>query len=66
MKVTQSATTQPVTPLEASPSPTPSADPVVVPVVQKIKKSTVTCVKGKQTKKVTGFSPKCPAGYKKK
>jgi hypothetical protein len=66
MKVTQRATTQPVTPLEASPSPTPSADPVVVPVVQKIKKSTVTCVKGKMTKKVTGVNPKCPTRYKKK
>lgn len=27
-------------------------------------KTTVTCVKGKLTKKVTGTSPKCPAGYK--
>ena len=30
------------------------------------KKMTVTCVKGKLTKKVTSISPKCPAGYKKK
>ncbi|CAB4843680.1 unannotated protein [freshwater metagenome] len=30
------------------------------------KKVTITCVKGKLTKKVTGASPKCPAGYKKK
>ena len=30
------------------------------------KKMTVTCVKGKVTKKVTSISPKCPAGYKKK
>lgn len=29
-------------------------------------KSTITCVKGKTTKKVTGVSPKCPSGYKKK
>jgi len=27
-------------------------------------KSTITCVKGKLTKKVTGTNPKCPAGYK--
>jgi len=27
---------------------------------------TITCTKGKQTKKVTDVSPKCPAGYKKK
>ena len=30
------------------------------------KKSTITCVKGKVTKKVTAVSPKCPTGYKKK
>jgi hypothetical protein len=31
-----------------------------------IKKISITCVKGKITKKVTTVSPKCPAGYKKK
>ena len=30
------------------------------------KKTTITCIKGKTTKKFTGVSPKCPAGYKKK
>ena len=30
------------------------------------KKTTITCVKGKITKKVTAVKPKCPAGYKKK
>jgi hypothetical protein len=29
-------------------------------------KSTITCFKGKLTKKVTTINPKCPAGYKKK
>jgi hypothetical protein len=29
-------------------------------------KSTITCVKAKVTKKVTGVNPKCPSGYKKK
>jgi hypothetical protein len=29
-------------------------------------KKTITCLKGKVTKKVTGIAPKCPAGYKKK
>ena len=29
-------------------------------------KTTITCVKGKTTKKVAGVSPKCPTGYKKK
>jgi hypothetical protein len=30
------------------------------------KKTTITCVKGKLTKKVTAVKPKCPTGYKKK
>ena len=30
------------------------------------KKTTITCLKGKITKKVTAVNPKCPAGYKKK
>ncbi len=30
------------------------------------KKTTITCVKGKLTKKVTAIKPKCPTGYKKK
>jgi hypothetical protein len=29
-------------------------------------KTTVICVKGKSTKKVTGLTPKCPKGFKKK
>jgi hypothetical protein len=62
MKVTQSATTQPVAPLESALSPTPTASPAI----QKAKKSTITCSKGKVTKKVTATNPKCPAGYKKK
>ena len=30
------------------------------------KKITITCIKGKLTKKVAAVKPKCPAGYKKK
>ena len=30
------------------------------------KKSTITCVKGKLSKKVSAINPKCPTGYKKK
>ena len=29
-------------------------------------KKTITCTKGKTSKKVTGVNPKCPSGYKKK
>jgi hypothetical protein len=31
-----------------------------------VKKTTITCLKGKLVKKVTAVKPKCPAGYKKK
>jgi hypothetical protein len=30
------------------------------------KKTTINCIKGKTTKKVTAIKPKCPVGYKKK
>ena len=45
----------------ALPMPTPSAltKPALRPV-------TITCVKGKISKKVSAIKPKCPAGYKKK
>jgi hypothetical protein len=33
---------------------------------QAAKKTTITCVNGKLTKKVTAINPKCPRGYKKK
>jgi hypothetical protein len=44
----------------ATPTPTASAKPVAA------KKTSITCVKGKTTKKVTAVNPKCPSGYKKK
>lgn len=46
----------------ASASPTASATPTTVAQ----KKITITCVKGKVTKKVTAVKPVCPKGYKKK
>jgi hypothetical protein len=42
-------------------APTPTATPK--PALQK---TTITCVKGKTTKKVTAVAPKCPSGFKKK
>jgi hypothetical protein len=36
-------------------------------IAQKKKtKTTIVCVKGRTTKRVTGYSPKCPRGYSKK
>lgn len=40
-------------------APAPSPKPVV-------KSTTITCTKGKTTRKVTGVSPECPSGFKKK
>jgi hypothetical protein len=61
VKVVQevSATPSPTPSPSTSVTPTPSAKPVA-------KKTTITCVKGKTSKKVTAANPKCPAGYKKK
>ena len=48
-------------------SPTPSATPTPkIAIATPKKMSTITCIKGKTTKKITGAIPKCPAGYKKK
>jgi hypothetical protein len=51
-----------------TPSPSQSAKPAVVTSKKPTppKKTTINCVKGKVTKKVTAVKPKCPAGYKKK
>lgn len=64
VKLTQDRTATTPTPI-ASPSASSEPQPQmsVEPVM---KKSTITCVKGKMTKKVTAVSPKCPVGYKKK
>ena len=56
---TPMASSTPTPTVVATPAPTPTKAVVV-------KKITITCVKGKTTKKVTAVNPKCPAGYKKK
>jgi hypothetical protein len=43
-----------------------AADKAAADKAATIKKKTITCIKGKITKKVTAVKPKCPAGYKKK
>ena len=48
----------------AAPAPTPSASASAAPIAAK--KTSITCVKGKTSKKVTAVNPKCPTGYKKK
>ena len=71
---TPTPTPTPTPTVSATPTPTPTVTetPSVSPVAviakptTTAKKTTITCVKGKTTKKVTGVNPKCPAGYKKK
>ncbi|MEI7722440.1 MAG: hypothetical protein WCI86_01790 [Actinomycetota bacterium] len=55
MKFLQTAETKPATPAIAT--------PVEIPAKKIL---SITCIKGKVTKKVSGVSPKCPSGYKKK
>ena len=55
VKLTQEAEKPVVTP-----SPNASAKPTVA------KKTTITCVKGKTSKKVTAVKPVCPSGFKRK
>jgi hypothetical protein len=52
---------------QEAPAPTATPTPDVTAQSTAVKKkSTITCVKGKTSKKVTAVSPKCPTGYKKK
>ena len=52
-----------------TPEPTVTSTPTPTPSVTKapvVKKTTITCIKGKLTKKVTTIKPTCPSGYKRK
>lgn len=44
----------------------PKSEPSAATATPSAKKTTITCVKGKLTKKVSAVNPKCPTGYKKK
>jgi hypothetical protein len=44
---------------EAASQPKTDVKPSIV-------KKSITCIKGKLVKKVTGTAPKCPSGYKKR
>ncbi len=66
VKLTQDASAVAVTPTPSA-TPSTSAEPTPpVSLAPVAKKSMITCVKGKTTKRVTAVSPKCPTGYKKK
>jgi hypothetical protein len=51
-------------PTQSAPATSSSQQAVPAPKVA-VKKS-ITCVKGKVTRKVVGTNPKCPAGFKKR
>jgi hypothetical protein len=70
---TPTATPTPTPTPTVSPSATPaqvtpvaSATPAASALATSKKKVSITCVKGKQIKKVSGTNPKCPQGFKKK
>lgn len=51
--------------LTASPSPSPSKTPSQISSSPSAKpRATITCIKGKTTKKIIGVNPKCPSGYR--
>ena len=52
--------------VESQPAPAPSAVAMTETQIVIPKKKSITCIKGKVTKKVSGTNPKCPTGYKKK
>ena len=51
---------------QESSKPDAQATPVSSPLAAAPLKKSITCIKGKASKKVTAVNPKCPSGYKKK
>jgi hypothetical protein len=56
----------PTTSASATPTPTPTVVATPNKVVKPGSRKTISCVKGSAVKKVTGRSPKCPKGFKKR
>jgi hypothetical protein len=52
--------------IAAKPELPTTASPTASAPKPAVKKTTITCVKGKTTRKVTAVAPKCPTGFKKK
>jgi hypothetical protein len=62
----QAAAAKAVAAAQAAQDKIAAATKMVQEKANALKSSTISCVKGKVTKKVTAVNPKCPAGYKKK
>jgi hypothetical protein len=63
---TYSSPTVKVTLTQEAPKQVSAVTPSTVAKPVAAKKSSINCVKGNTTKKVTAVNPKCPTGYKKK
>jgi hypothetical protein len=64
IKITQVAATPTPSPTP-SPVPSPSATPTPVAKVEVAskKRTTISCIKGKTIRKVSGITPTCPKGF---
>ena len=60
------ATPAPVTPSASAAPVRPGNPKSPVAIAAPSKKITITCIKGKTTKRITAVNPKCPVGYRKK
>lgn len=60
----QPVATQTPTPKPSSTASAQATPTTIKPTPVAAAKKTITCIKGKVTKKVTGTKPKCPSGYK--
>ncbi len=47
-------------------TPAPKNETVGAPKANAVVKTTITCVKGKITRKISGANPKCPSGFKRR
>lgn len=52
--------------IESVPAPSENNQANAAPAPKVIAKKSITCIKGKITRKIAGSNPKCPAGFKKK
>lgn len=68
IKLTQNSPSAPTQPAKNESATTSTADKSASAsaTTSTVKRVSITCVKGKLTRKVSGVAPKCPAGFKKK
>jgi hypothetical protein len=67
IKLNQDKLVAPVaTPAQSAPAENNSQQAAPAPAPKMAVKKSITCVKGKVTRKVVGTNPKCPAGFKKR